>query len=173
MLFMFVLCVVQFCFTKISPVAINLNKNTYFCTHFPQRCKPSPPAISHFASKSLLQLASCLKGLCTDGSLTHFPHSPVSAELLRASFPHFFWVLPCCVSSEGSCWIFSFFLSWRYMPAESLAYLLFSVASKKYLSRLVHHNTHTLSLLHTHQCACFGYTHMHTQEQREIIWRNT
>ena len=66
MLYLFVLSIVQFCFTKINPVAINLHILHHACLFSP-RCEPSPPAVSHCVSKPLASV------LCTDGSLTHFP----------------------------------------------------------------------------------------------------
>jgi hypothetical protein len=80
------------------------HQSSYFCIMF--ACFP------HDANLVLLQLGTLPQSspalslwpqfLCTDGSLTHFPLSPVSAELLRPSLPCFCRVFPDCVSSEDT-----------------------------------------------------------------------
>jgi hypothetical protein len=77
----------QFCFTKINSVAINLNIFTSRLSAFPAMQPANLPAVGHFASKPSRSEPHCLTALCMDGSLTHFPLSPVSAELLRERRP--------------------------------------------------------------------------------------
>jgi hypothetical protein len=102
MLYLFVLSVMQFCFTKINSVAINLNISHHVCL-LSQRCNlliflqlatlpQSPPAVSHIASQLFVWMA-----------------------LWRIS-PSRLFLQSFCVRGGQA---FFFFLSWRYILVNS------------------------------------------------------